>query len=79
MFESYIGQQISIFNRINYRFICRRVGCLSLSVFTNWWQGTLNEALAKHFIIGPKVKVLVLGHSKRKTLHSLKSLSIFIL
>ncbi|WP_129640532.1 motility associated factor glycosyltransferase family protein [Phocaeicola dorei] len=30
-----------------------------LSVFTNWWQGTLNEALAKHFIIRTEGKVLV--------------------
>ena len=30
-----------------------------LSVFTNWWQGTLNEALARHFIIRTEGKVLV--------------------
>ena len=58
MFESYIGQQISIFN-MNSTVLFAEGLAYPLSVFTNWWQGTLNEALAKHFIIRTEGKVLV--------------------
>ena len=58
MFESYIGQQISVFN-MNSTALSAEGLAYPLSVFTNWWQGTLNEALARHFIIRTEGKVLV--------------------
>lgn len=57
-FQSYQGDHISVFN----------MGCTSLSaeglvyplsVFTNWWQGTLNVAERDNFIIHTDGKVLV--------------------
>lgn len=57
-FQSYPGQQVSIFN----------MGCTELSakglvyplsVFTNWWQGTLNEASTESFTLSTRGKILV--------------------
>ncbi len=56
--ESFPGQQVSVFN----------MGCTllegenlvyPLSVFTNWWQGTLNEATGKSFKLFTDGKILV--------------------
>ena len=46
MFESYIGQQISVFN-MNSTALSAEGLAYPLSVFTNWWQGTLNETEGK--------------------------------
>lgn len=57
-FQSYPGEHISVFN----------MGCTSLSaeglvyplsVFTNWWQGTLNVAGKDSFVIHADGKILV--------------------
>ena len=49
-FQSFPGQQVSIFN-----FGCSRLRSEGLKWnaydYKEWWQGTLNEALAKHFSI----------------------------
>lgn len=57
-FESFPGQQVSVFN----------MGCsrlkgeglvYPLSVFENWWQGTLNEATSEKFKMYTDGKILV--------------------
>lgn len=57
-FESFPGQQVSVFN----------MGCTTLrgegllyplSVFDNWWQGTLNEAAGTSFSIFTDGEILV--------------------
>lgn len=57
-FEGFPGQQVSVFN----------MGCTQLegeglvyplSVFTNWWQGTLNESTGEKFRIRTDGKILV--------------------
>lgn len=57
-FEAFPGQQVSIFNMG-----CSRLNgeglVYPLSVFTNWWQGTLNESVGKSFKIFTDGKVLV--------------------
>lgn len=49
-FPSFPGQQVSIFN-----FGCRRIASEGLRWpsyhYQEWWQGTLNEALADHFTL----------------------------
>lgn len=57
-FESYQGQQISIFN-MNSTELSAEGLVYPLSVFTNWWQGTLNEATGDDFIIHTCGKILV--------------------
>lgn len=57
-FESYHGQQISIFN-MNSTELSAEGLVYPLSVFTNWWQGTLNEATGDDFIIHTCGKILV--------------------
>lgn len=57
-FESYHGQQISIFN-MNSTVLSAEGLVYPLSVFTNWWQGTLNEATGDDFIIHTCGKILV--------------------
>ena len=58
MFESRCGQQVSIFN-MNSTALSAEGLAYPLSVFTNWWQGTLNEALSDCFVIRTNGKVLV--------------------
>lgn len=57
-FEAFPGQQVSVFN----------MGCTSLrgegllyplSVFSSWWQGTLNEASGARFTVFTDGKILV--------------------
>lgn len=58
LFCSYAGQQVSVFNMGSTEL--RADGLVyPLSVFTNWWQGTLNEAEGERFVIYTKGKVLV--------------------
>ena len=49
-FECFPGQQVSVFNR-DCRSLSGEGLVYPLSAFTNWWQGTLNEALAGTFKI----------------------------
>lgn len=57
-FGSFPGQQVSVFNRGCSRL--RGEGLLyPLSVFTNWWQGTLNEALGNTFRLYTDGELLV--------------------
>lgn len=58
LFESYIGQQVSVFNMGSSALSAEGL-VYPLSVFTNWWQGTLNEASAERFIVRTNGKVLV--------------------
>lgn len=57
-FESFPGQQVSVFNmgcsRLNGKGLV-----FPLSVFTNWWQGTLNESSGMSFKILTDGKILV--------------------
>ncbi|WP_455671746.1 thiamine diphosphokinase [Phocaeicola sp.] len=57
-FESYRGQQVSVFN-MNATELSGEGLAYPLSVFTNWWQGTLNEATGNRFFIHVCGKVLV--------------------
>lgn len=60
MFESFLGQQVSLFSMSGG---CITTHKLKYSVtnhtFTNWWQGTLNEALENDFTIETTSKVTV--------------------
>lgn len=56
--ESFPGQQVSIFNR-KARMLRGEGLVYPLSAFTDWWQGTLNEAMGKSFMIYADGKVLV--------------------
>ena len=58
VFESYIGQQVSIFN-MDSKALSAEGLVYPLSVFANWWQGTLNEASAERFMIRTDGKILV--------------------
>ena len=58
LFQSYPGQQVSIFN-MGSTALSGQGLVYPLSVFTNWWQGTLNEASANSFSIHTQGKVLV--------------------
>lgn len=55
---SFPGQQVSVFNRG-----CSRLSAegliYPLSVFTNWWQGTLNEAAGDNFRLYTDGELLV--------------------
>lgn len=57
-FRSRCGQQVSIFN-MNSTALSAEGLAYPLSVFTTWWQGTLNEALADSFVIRTNGKILV--------------------
>lgn len=66
VFESFPGQQVSVFN----------MGCsclkgeglvYPLSVFTNWWQGTLNEATSEKFKIYTDGEILVYREIKKNS------------
>lgn len=58
VFESFPAQQVSVFN-IGATELSADGLVYPLSVFTNWWQGTLNEAVGNRFIIHVRGKVLV--------------------
>lgn len=58
LFESFPGQQVSIFN-MECTTLSAEGLVYPLSAFTNWWQGTLNEAVADHFVIHTDGKALV--------------------
>ena len=49
-FQSFSGQQVSIFNFGSTRLRSEGLKWNSYA-YKEWWQGTLNEALAKHFSI----------------------------
>lgn len=60
LFESYQGQQVSLFSidqedvtTHNLKYEVKR------RVFTNWWQATLNESLADSFTIETSGRILV--------------------
>lgn len=57
-FQSYPGQQVSIFNMESTALSAQGL-VYPLSVFTNWWQGTLNEAVGDCFTLLTDGKVLV--------------------
>lgn len=57
-FQSYSGQQVSIFNMESTALSAQGL-VYPLSVFTNWWQGTLNEAVGDCFTLLTDGKVLV--------------------
>lgn len=58
LFRSYRGQQVSIFN-MGVTALSAEGLVYPLSAFTNWWQGTLNEASGESFVIHTDGKVLV--------------------
>jgi len=60
VFESYKGQQISVFNigHVPATFHNLKYPVENL-VLKNWWQGTLNEALAENFTIETQGKMIV--------------------
>lgn len=58
LFESCPGEQVSIFNMSSTELSGDGLA-YPLSVFTNWWQGTLNEAVGERFLIRTNGKVLV--------------------
>lgn len=58
LFESYHGEQVSIFN-MNSTELSANGLAYPLSAFTNWWQGTLNEAVGERFLVCTNGKVLV--------------------
>lgn len=58
VFCSYPGQQVSIFNMGSTELSAEGLA-YPLSAFTNWWQGTLNEALSDCFTIHTNGKILV--------------------
>lgn len=49
-FECFPGQQVSVFNR-DCHLLSGEGLVYPLSAFTNWWEGTLNEAIGKTFKI----------------------------
>lgn len=57
-FESYPGQQVSIFNLSN-AIITQEQLLFPLPPLNSWWQGTLNESLSDHFIIRTSGKAIV--------------------
>ena len=57
-FKSYPGQQISIFN-LNATGLRADGLVYPLSDFSNWWQGTLNEATGTEFTIHAEGDYLV--------------------
>ncbi|WP_251620657.1 thiamine diphosphokinase [Odoribacter lunatus] len=57
-FESFPGQQVSVFNMGCTRLKGENL-VYPLSVFTNWWQGTLNEATGTTFKIYTDGRLLV--------------------
>ena len=58
LFSSYPGQQVSIFN-FGAKGLQAEGLAYPLSDFTNWWQGTLNEATGNEFSIQAKGCYLV--------------------
>ena len=58
VFESFPTQQVSVFNMGATELSADGL-VYPLSAFTNWWQGTLNEAIGNRFIIHVHGKVLV--------------------
>ncbi len=58
VFESFPAQQVSVFNMGATELSADGL-VYPLSVFTNWWQGTLNEVVGNRFIIHVRGKVLV--------------------
>lgn len=63
-FQAFPGQQVSVFNMGCTRL--RGEGLVyPLRVFTNWWQGTLNEATGTEFKIFTDGKILVYRTLKR--------------
>lgn len=58
-FQSYPGEQVSVFNMGGCTSLSARGLIYPLSVFTNWWQGTLNEAAGGNFTILTDGKILV--------------------
>jgi thiamine pyrophosphokinase len=57
-FESYPGQQVSIFNLSN-AVISQEKLQYTLPPLLQWWQGTLNASLSNHFIIHTTGKAIV--------------------
>jgi len=57
-FESYPGQQVSIFN-LSDAVMSQDKLLYTLPRLQNWWQGTLNESLDDHFIIHTTGKAII--------------------
>lgn len=57
-FESFPGQQVSVFN-MGCTYLKGENLAYPLSPFTNWWQGTLNEATETRFRVITDGKLLV--------------------
>ncbi|NDW09051.1 thiamine diphosphokinase [Dysgonomonas sp. 520] len=59
-FESFQGQQVSIFNIENVKLTSLNLAYpITDRIFTNWWQGTLNESLSNSFKLKTSGKVIV--------------------
>jgi len=59
-FESFAGQQVSLFSMEGGTITTHNLKYpVTGYTFTNWWQGTLNEALAKEFEIETISKIIV--------------------
>lgn len=60
LFESFIGQQVSLFSMQSGTITTRKLKYpVTNHTFTNWWQGTLNESLENEFSIETTTKVIV--------------------
>jgi len=59
-FESMQGQQVSLFSLDKSKITtCNLVYAVKDHVFTNWWQGTLNESESKEFIIETNGRMII--------------------
>lgn len=58
VFESYPGQQVSIFN-LSSAEVSQEELQYPLPSLHNWWQGTLNESLSDHFIIHTTGRIII--------------------
>lgn len=59
-FDSFIKQQVSLFSIVPTLISSENLRYpITNQLFTNWWQATLNESLADHFIIDTQGKIIV--------------------
>jgi len=59
-FDSFREQQVSVFSIGNLPITAHNLRYpIENRVFTNWWQGTLNESLEDNFIVYTKAKTII--------------------
>jgi len=60
IFESYAGQQVSLFSLVPTEITSQHLKYpIDHQIFTSWWQATLNEAESNNFTIYTKNKIIV--------------------